>query len=276
MSDPATGPEDAPSNERPVGALLDLRGRTAMVTGASGHLGRALARGLAEAGCRLVVSSREKSRAEQIARQLPPLEDREHLGVALDQQEAVSLERGFAEAVERAEAIDILVNNGHEPLAADWSDVTAEQFTRQLANATGYFLLARLLRNHAVWRGTPGNVIMIGSMYGLVGSYPDAYEGICPASPAAYHALKGGVVHLTRHLAVYWAKDRVRVNCLSPGPFPPPRAPAAMVERLKTRSPMGRMGNPHELKGAVVFLASDASSYMTGQNLVVDGGWTAW
>jgi NAD(P)-dependent dehydrogenase (short-subunit alcohol dehydrogenase family) len=110
----------------------------------------------------------------------------------------------------------------------------------------------------------------------VVGSYPEAYEDICAASPVAYHALKGGVVHLTRHLAVYWAKDGVRVNCLSPGPFPSAKAPAEMVERLCVRSPMGRMGKPHELKGAVAFLASDASSYVTGQNLLVDGGWTAW
>ena len=114
-------------------------------------------------------------------------------------------------------------------------------------------------------------------MYGLVASYPDAYEGICPASPVAYHALKGGIVQMTRHLAAYWAGDRVRVNCLSPGPFPSEQAHRRrMVERLRTKLPMERMGQPHELKGAVVFLASDASSFMTGQNLVIDGGWTAW
>ena len=119
-------------------------------------------------------------------------------------------------------------------------------------------------------------MILLGSMYGQVGSYPDAYEGVCAPSSVAYHALKGGVIHLARHLAVYWAPNGVRVNCLSPGPFPSPKAPAAMVERLKTKSPMKRMGEPSELKGAIVFLASDASSYMTGQNLVIDGGWTAW
>jgi NAD(P)-dependent dehydrogenase (short-subunit alcohol dehydrogenase family) len=81
---------------------------------------------------------------------------------------------------------------------------------------------------------------------------------------------------LTRHLAVCWAQDGVRVNCLSPGPFPSDKAPAELVRRLCDRSPMRRMGQPQELKGAVVFLASDASSYMTGQNLVIDGGWTAW
>jgi gluconate 5-dehydrogenase len=122
----------------------------------------------------------------------------------------------------------------------------------------------------------PASVIMLGSMYGLVGSYPDAYEGIGPASPAAYHALKGGIIHLTRHLAVYWAKDRVRVNCLSPGPFPAAHVSKKLIERLEQRSPIGRMGQPSELKGAVVYLASDASSYVTGHNLVVDGGWTAW
>ena len=81
---------------------------------------------------------------------------------------------------------------------------------------------------------------------------------------------------MTRHLAVSWAKDDVRVNCLSPGPFPSEKAPAAMVERLCTKSPMARMGLPHELKGAVLLLTSDAGSYITGQNLIVDGGWTAW
>jgi len=81
---------------------------------------------------------------------------------------------------------------------------------------------------------------------------------------------------MTRHLAVYWAKDNVRVNCLSPGPFPPERISRALVERLCAKSPMARMGENFELKGAIVFLASDASSYMTGQNLVIDGGWTAW
>jgi gluconate 5-dehydrogenase len=116
---------------------------------------------------------------------------------------------------------------------------------------------------------------MLGSMYGVVGSYPDAYEGLVPASPVAYHTLKGGIVHLTRHLGVYWAGDGVRVNCLSPGPFPAPGVNPELPLRLKEKCPMKRMGQPHELKGAVVYLASDASSYVTGQNLIIDGGWTA-
>jgi gluconate 5-dehydrogenase len=211
-----------------------------------------------------------------VAAALPCAEGARHVGAKLDQIQADSLEEKFARIAGDSGPIDILVNNGHAGEAADWTDITPENFTRQLANATGYFVLARLVRNAAVERRAGASVIMLGSMYGLVGSYPDAYEGVCAASPVAYHALKGGIVHMTRHLAVYWAKDHVRVNCLSPGPFPPERISRELVERLSAKSPMGRMGKPSELKGAVVFLASDASSYMTGQNLVIDGGWTAW
>jgi gluconate 5-dehydrogenase len=247
-----------------------------MVTGAAGYLGRAMGRALAEAGSRVIATSREARRAEEFARTLPDPRDAGHFGIELDHLDPASIERCFTEAIRRAGRLDVLVNNANEAAADDWTTVSAEQFQKQLANAMGYFLLARHARNHAVARGSAASVIMLGSMYGLVGSYPDAYEGLMPASPVGYHALKGAIIQMTRHLAVYWAKDRVRVNCLSPGPFPSPQVPSGLVERLSRHSPMGRMGLPHELKGAVVFLASDASSYMTGQNLVIDGGWTAW
>jgi gluconate 5-dehydrogenase len=256
--------------------LFDLSGKVSLVTGARGHLGRALAEALAEAGSRVVVTSREAQAAADLAASLPAVAGGAHLGVALDYLDPASIERGFADAVEQVGPIQVLVNNGHQGLSHDWRNVTADEFTRQLSLATGYFLLARLARDQAVQHAVPASIILLGSMYGVVGSYPEAYEGICAASPAAYHTLKGGIVHLTRHLAVYWARDRVRVNCLSPGPFPSAQAPAAMVERLEQRSPMGRMGEPRELKGPLVFLASDASSYVTGHNLLVDGGWTAW
>lgn len=262
--------------EPTVQDLFDLTGKAALVTGASGHLGSALARALAEAGASVVISSRDRRRAESAAEQLPCPGDAEHAAVELDYFDESSLERGFQEAVARTGRLDILVNNGHEGDGHDWTNVTAEQFNRQLGNATGYFLLSRLLRDHAVGRKARASVVMIGSMYGLVGSYPEAYAGICPASPVHYHTLKGGIIQMTRHLAVYWAGDGVRVNCLSPGPFPSPTAPAAMVERLCARTPTGRMGAPHELKGALLLLASDAGSYLTGQNIIVDGGWTAW
>jgi gluconate 5-dehydrogenase len=262
--------------ERTVAELFNLKGRTALVTGGCGHLGSSLCRALAEAGANVIVTSRDRARAAAFAASLPVASGATHHGIALDHTDAADIERCFVEAISLGEPIDILVNNGHDPSAKDWTTVDAEAFTRQLANATAYFLLARHLRDHLVARQSPGSIIQLGSMYGLVGSYPDAYEGVSVASPVAYQTLKGGIVQMTRHHAVYWARDNVRVNCLSPGPFPSSHAPPELVERLSHRSPMGRMGAPEELKGAVVFLASDASSYMTGQNLVIDGGWTAW
>ena len=259
-----------------VHELLSLRGKIALITGASGYLGSALASALAEAGASVVVASRQLARAQEATRRLPRVGGVEHHAVEMDQMEEQSIDDGFAAALAAAHRLDVLVNNGHEALAADWRSVTGEQFSRHMRNATGYFLLARAMRDHLVQRRASGSIVMLGSMYGLVGSYPDTYEAVTSASPVAYHMLKGGIAQLTRHLAVYWARDGVRINTLSPGPFPSEQVPREMVRRLANKSPMARMGRPEELKGAVVFLASEASSYMTGQNLVIDGGWTAW
>lgn len=255
---------------------FDLTDRTALITGASGHLGRALAHGLAAAGARVVVSSRRLELARQVAAELPSRPGIEHPAVQLDHLNEQSIEQGFKDAVQRVSQIDILVNNGHAPLAKDWTTTTAHEFNQQMENLTGYFLLARHMRDHVVRHQAGGSIVLLGSMYGVVGSYPDVYEEIGPASPVAYQALKGGVIQMTRHLAIYWAKDGVRVNCLSPGPFPGPSASSDLVKRLEQRVPLGRIGLPSELIGPVVFLASQASSFMTGQNMIVDGGWTAW
>lgn len=259
-------------NEPTVNELFDLKGKVALITGASGWLGTAFAKALAEAGATVVTASRDADTAAKSAAALPG----EHYSVQLDQLDEASIETGFRDAVGKAGRVDILINNGHAANASDLTTVSGDEFNQVLKNSTGYFLLARLLHEHVTKRQASGNVVMIGSMYGQVASYPDAYEDVCPASPVSYHALKGGIIHMTRHLAVYWAQDNVRVNCLSPGPFPGAKAPAAMVERLVKKSPMARMGQPHELKGALVFLASEASSYVTGQNITIDGGWTAW
>lgn len=263
-------------HEPTIAELFSLAGKTVLITGGTGHLGSAMSRALAEAGASVVLSSRFEDNAKAAVVKLPVAGKARHHALALNHMEPDTLDASFARAVSLAGQVDVLVNNGHEADGHDLTNVNAEQFTRQLANATGYFILGRLLRDHLVTRKASGSIILLGSMYGQVGSYPDAYEGVCPASPVAYHTLKGGILHMTRHLAVYWARDGVRVNCLSPGPFPSAKAAKAMVERLCTKLPMKRMGQPHELKGAIVFLASDASSYMTGQNLVIDGGWTAW
>jgi NAD(P)-dependent dehydrogenase (short-subunit alcohol dehydrogenase family) len=264
-------------NENTIPALFDLTGKVALVTGASGHLGMPMACGLAEAGATVVCASRSLARAKEVASALPFPARQQHLAVELDHLSEYSIADGFAAAVTAAKRIDILLNNGHQATAKTWHDVSGEEFTAQLANATGYFRLAKLFHDHVVQRDAAGSLILLGSMYGIVSSDPTAYEGIGPGNPVAYQVLKGGVIQMTRHLAVHWAKERIRVNAISPGPFPnQERVDDRLTERLAKRTPLGRVGDAEELKGAVVFLASEASSYVTGHNLVVDGGWTAW
>lgn len=264
-------------NSTHIRNLFDLSGRVAMVTGTGGYLGHAMASALAELGASVVATSRDLTRAASAADALPRVgSGAAHFGVALNHLDTADIQRAFSEIERRAGRVDILVNNAHDRITRDWRDVSPEDFSRDLANCTAFFMLARLVRNHAVAAGRPASIINVGSMYGVVGSYPAVYEGIGPASPASYHATKGAVVHLTRHLAVYWARDRVRVNCLCPGAFPFPDADPQLVQRLNDRIPLGRVGEAWEVKGAAAFLASDASSYVTGQVLLVDGGWTAW
>jgi len=265
------------ASERNVLDLFSLQGKVAIVTGACGWLGSAMSRALAEVGARVVVTSRQAEQAEAFAATLP---GDDHLGLGFDQGETETIPGFVSEVSARMGQIDILVNNAYGGSAPDIETATAADFDRAYhVGVTAYFLLARDVMLHLRARQAPGSIINIASMYGVVASYPSAYEGLPVNSPPNYHGLKGGVVHLTRHLAAYWALYNIRVNALSPGPFPKPETQTnvpGFIPRLEEKVPLGRMGRPEELKGAVVLLASEAGSYITGQNLLVDGGWTAW
>ena len=115
------------------------------------------------------------------------------------------------------------------------------------------------------------SIVNLGSMYGLVASYPEVYDEEENSSSIAYHSLKGGLINMTKHMAVYWAKDKIRVNCLSPGAFPKPSINSNLKDKLEEKIPIGNIGNPTQLQGPLLLLVSDAGSYITGHNLVVDG-----
>ena len=263
--------------EPTVQHLFDLTGKVAIVTGASGWLGSAMSRALAEAGATLVVTSRDDDKAQAFAATLP---GNGHIGLGFDQGATDTIPAFTERVLQEVGQIDVLVNNAYGGTAPTIDSATAEDFDRAYhTGVTAYFLLARAVADHLRGRNASGSIINIASMYGVVASYPEAYEGLPVNSPPNYHGLKGGIVHLTRHLAVYWAKDKIRVNSIAPGPFPTDKTQAAQpefIKRLETKVPMGRMGRPDELKGLVVLLASEAGSYITGQNILVDGGWTAW
>lgn len=267
--------------ERTIQEQFDLSGRVAIVTGAAGWLGAAMSRALAEAGASLAVTSREKDQAETFAASLPRSgANQAHRGYGFAQGDTDTIPRFVAQVVADMGQVDILVNNAYGATAPEIDTATAEDFDNAYhTGVTAYFLLAREVVHHLRARQAGGSIINIASMYGVVASYPEAYEDLPVNSPPNYHGLKGGLVHLTRHLAAYWAQDGIRVNAISPGAFPKPAVKDGMPEfvgRLERKVPLGRMGLPHELKGVCVLLASDAGSYITGQNFLVDGGWTAW
>jgi hypothetical protein len=247
--------------------LFALDGRVAIVTGASSGLGKRFARVLAAAGARVVAAARRADRLQRLAAEVESIEPCE-CDVSMDED----LERLVAFTLERFGQIDVVVNNAGVGRAHPAEEEPAEHFRRVIdVNLNAVFMLSRMAARPMLERGS-GSIINIASMYGLVAS--------APVAQASYCASKGGVVNLTRELGGEWARRGVRVNALAPGYFPSEMA-SEMIEDersakfLRRNTPIGRPGLPHELDGPLLFLASDASSYMTGQTLVVDGGWTA-
>jgi NAD(P)-dependent dehydrogenase (short-subunit alcohol dehydrogenase family) len=252
------------------GELFSLAGRVAVVTGASSGLGVSLAEGLAAAGAKLVLSARREDRLKELAARL----ERggcECLAVRCDVAEEASIDELVARTLERFGRADVLVNNAGITEVVPAAEEPVESFDRVLAvNLRGVFVCAQRFGRHMIERGG-GAIVNVASMLGLVGS------GQVPQ--ASYAASKGGVINLTRELAAQWARKGVRVNALAPGWFASEMTAEMFGSEqsqawMRSRTPMGRPGREGELVGALLFLASDASSFVTGQTLAVDGGWT--
>jgi NAD(P)-dependent dehydrogenase (short-subunit alcohol dehydrogenase family) len=266
---------------------FSLRGRTAVVTGAAGLLGREHCLALGEAGASVVVTDLDGDVCSALARELGS-QDVAAIGVPADVTDPRTLEGLRDEALRRFGSIDVLVNNAaiDDKVALDagaeasrFETYPLEKWRRSLdVNVTGTFLCCQVLGAEMARRGR-GSIINVASTYGVVGPDQGLYRGPDGAQrffkSAAYPTSKGAVISFSRFLATYWAKAGVRVNVLSPGGVEAGQD-AHFVESYGRRTPLGRMAHKSEYRGAVVFLASDASSYMTGSNLVVDGGWTAW
>ena len=255
-----------------VQALYSLEGRVAVVTGGSRGLGLEIAHGLGEAGATLIVTARRQAWLE------PAQDELRAAGITADALACdVADQRqveGLAQAVlERHQRVDILVNAAGISWGAAALDMAVDRWRSVLdVNATGTFLCCQAFGRGMIDRGE-GRIVNVASVAGLIGQDPEMMDAI------GYTASKGAVVAMTRDLAVKWARHGVTVNAVAPGFFPT-RMTQGLIEkgeeRLAAASPMRRIGRPGELKGAVLFLASDASSYVTGQILAVDGGMTAW
>ncbi|HLM65077.1 MAG TPA: SDR family oxidoreductase [Acidimicrobiales bacterium] len=250
-------------------ALFGLEGRVVIVTGASSGLGARFARVLHAAGASVIVAAR---RVDRLDRLVGELGDRT-VAAACDVRRDEDLVRLVDTAVGQLGGIDVLVNNAGVSGAGAAEDEAPHRWQHVLdVNLTAPFRLSQLALPHLVASGH-GSVVNIASMLGIVAS--------APVKQASYCAAKGAIVNLTRELACQWARRGVRVNGIAPGWFPSEMTADEMLgderslQYIERNCPMGRPGSEHELDGALLYLASDASSYCTGQTLVVDGGWTA-
>lgn len=246
-----------------------LDSRVAVVTGASSGLGERFARVLHAAGASVVVAARRAERLEALADELG--RDRV-VPVTCDVADDADCERLVAATVERHGRIDVLVNNAGIGTTMPAEDEPMDHWRRVVeVNLNGLFLLSQLAGRRMLAQGS-GSIVNIASVLGLVAS--------APIKQASYVATKGAVVNLTRELACQWARKGVRVNAIAPGWFPSEMTGEmfdddASMSWMRRNCPMGRGGDPGELDGVLLFLAGDASTYVTGVTIPVDGGWTA-
>jgi gluconate 5-dehydrogenase len=251
--------------------MFDLSGKVAIVTGGGSGIGRQMAQGLAEAGADLVLCARKAERCEQAAAELGQLGVRA-LGLGCDVRDPEQIGAVVRRAVDELGSVDVLVNNAGTVWGAAPEDMPLEGWQKVVdVNLTGVFLFAQAAGRVMIERGG-GSIVNIASVSGLHGAPPEVVNTV------VYHATKGGVIAFTRDLAWKWAQHGIRVNAIAPGWFPSDMSKFVLDsqgEELERRIPLRRFGGPEDLKGAVVFLASPASAYVTGHTLVVDGGQSA-
>jgi gluconate 5-dehydrogenase len=251
--------------------MLSLKGRVAVITGASSGLGITFAKALAEVGSNVVLAARRLDKLNTVADEITRLGVKA-LPVQCDVSKPNQVQHLVDETVRTFNRLDILVNNAGVAAMSPATEIPLEDWNQVVGvNLTGTFLCARTAAKQMIEK-SGGKIINIASIYGAVGD-------VFPASP--YYATKGAVINLTRDLAIEWAPFKVNVNAIAPGFFPSEMTKGIFkdshyLEYINKQTPLGRTGNPDDLKGAAVFLASSASDYVTGQTIFVDGGWTAW
>ena len=267
--------------------LFNLSGRTAIVTGGIGILGKKFCAGLAELGANVAVVDLDGEKSEAFAKELSECYKVKTIGIRCDVASPDEVRIMVKRVVDTFGEINILHNNAGgkskdiEACLAPFEDYTLDTWRAMMSvNIDGMFLVAQSVGKQMIAQGKGGVIVQTSSIYGVIAPDKRIYEGskylgYQMNSPASYMASKAAVIGLTKYLAAYWADKGIRVNCLSPGGVESGQEDF-FIQKYSARIPLGRMGKSDEIVGALIYLASDASSYVTGQNIIVDGGSNIW
>lgn len=258
--------------------LFSLKKKVALVTGATGYLGKEMCIGLAESGAHVLVNSRSQSRALEFVEYL------RGKGLSADSavfdvcsEKEVKL---YFDNISESNGIDIIVNNAYAGVGGTIETCATQNYrdSYEISVTATHNLIVNALPSlrKSVKKGGYASIINIASMYGMVSPDHRLYTSPEKSNPPFYGAAKAALIQLTKYAACEFGKEGIRVNSLSPGPFPKPDNNKEFINQLSNKVPTGRVGAAHEIKGPVIYLASSASSYVNGSNLIVDGGWTAW
>jgi NAD(P)-dependent dehydrogenase (short-subunit alcohol dehydrogenase family) len=252
---------------------FSLKDKVAVVTGGAGLLGKPISMGLAQADAKVYVADNNEKEGIKLEKQNKKLK-----WIKLDITDIKSINSNIKKIIEKDKKIDIWVNCAY-PRTTDWSEkfeeIKYESWKKNVdMHLNGYFLCCQQIAKE-MKKQKSGTIINFSSIYGVVGPDFSIYEKTKSTMPAAYSAIKGGIITFTRYLATYYAKYGVRANVVCPGGIFNDQ-PKNFVKKYEEKTPMKRMGKPEDVVGPVIFLACDAASYITGHVLMVDGGWTAW
>lgn len=258
--------------------MFDLSGNVAVVTGGAGYLGQSISEGLAEAGATVYICSRNIEKCKRVASEINEKTGSKIEARFLDIHSKESVEKCFQNIFQDAGKIDILVNNAASFKGDKLEKISEEDWISGIdASINGVFRTTKIVSS-MMEKNHHGSIINVSSIYGIVSPDPSIYGDSGFDNPPNYGAGKAAIIQFTRFAAVHLAKKGIRVNSISPGSFPKPSVQEnqEFIKNLEKKIPLGRIGNPEELKGAIIFLASKASEYVTGSNIIIDGGWTSW
>lgn len=252
-------------------SIFDLNDKIVIVVGGAGLIGSEVVRGLADFGAKVYVADTNKGSAGRVKVKGVKF-------INMDAASESSVRKTLKKIYVESGKIDVLINCAY-PRTGDWGlkleDVPFDSWKENLNNHLGGYFLCAKLAAELMKNKTGGSIVNFASIYGVVAPDFGIYEGTKMTMPVAYSAIKGGIIAFTRYMATYYSKYNIRANVVSPGGVFNGQD-GVFLKNYAKKTPLNRMANPKDMVGAVIFLSSDASSYITGQNIIVDGGWSAW